>query len=69
MIEVIGGNLFQWDTGRVAQVNTDANIHEVHFTIKDMTYAYLALANLERHGYNKIVESIFTKAGINLEVL
>ena len=22
MIEVIGGNLFQWDTGRVAQVNT-----------------------------------------------
>ena len=40
MIEVIGGNLFQWDTGRVAQVNTDADIHEVHFTIKDMTYAY-----------------------------
>lgn len=32
MIEVIGGNLFQWDTGRVAQVNTDADIHEVHFT-------------------------------------
>ena len=41
MIEVIGGNLFQWDTGSVAQVNIDANIHEVHFTTKDMTYAYV----------------------------
>ena len=40
MIEVIGGNLFQWDTGRVARINTDTNIHEVHFTTKDMTYAY-----------------------------
>ena len=41
MIEVIGGDLFQWDTGRVAQVNTDADIHEVHFTTKDIPYAYV----------------------------
>ena len=49
MIEVIGGNLFQWDTGRVAQVNTDANIHEVHFTTKDMTYAYV-VSTYEKDG-------------------
>lgn len=49
MIEVIGGNLFQWDTGRVAQVNTDADIHEVHFTTKDMTYAYV-VSTYEKDG-------------------
>lgn len=49
MIEVIGGNLFQWDTGRVAQVNTDANVHEVHFTTKDMTYAYV-VSTYEKDG-------------------
>ena len=49
MIEVIGGNLFQWDTGRVAQVNTGADIHEVHFTTKDMTYAYV-VSTYEKDG-------------------
>ena len=49
MIEVIGGNLFQWDTGRVAQVNTDADIHEVHFTTKDMSYAYV-VSTYEKDG-------------------
>lgn len=41
MIKVINGKLFQWDTGRVVQVNSDVDIHEVHFTTKDMTYAYV----------------------------
>lgn len=49
MIEVIGGNLFQWDTGRVIRINTDTNIHEVHFTTKDMTYAYV-VSTYEKDG-------------------
>ena len=49
MIEIIGGNLFQWDTGRVAQVNTDADIHEAHFTTKDMSYAYV-VSTYEKDG-------------------
>ena len=31
--------------------------------------AYLALANLERDGYNRSVKSIFTDAGIDIEAL
>ena len=49
MIEVIGGDLFQWDTGRVIRINTDTNIHEVHFTTKDMTYAYV-VSTYEKDG-------------------
>lgn len=49
MIEVIGGNLFQWDTGRVIRINTDTNIHEVHFTTKDMAYAYV-VSTYEKDG-------------------
>lgn len=38
MIQLIGGELYQWDTGRTAIVKpvTDDIIHEVHFTTKDM---------------------------------
>ena len=43
MIELIGGGLYQWDTGRIAVVkpDTDDAIHEVHFSTKDMDYAYV----------------------------
>ena len=49
MIEVIGGDLFQWDTGRVIRINTDTKIHEVHFTTKDMSYAYV-VSTYEKDG-------------------
>lgn len=49
MIEVIGGNLFQWDTGRVIRINTDTNIHEVHFTTKNMSYSYV-VSTYEKDG-------------------
>ena len=41
MIEVIGGSLYQWDTGRKLKVTPDEGkyIHEVHFTTKEMTTA------------------------------
>ena len=43
MIEVIGGKLFQWDTGRVARVipSNGVTIHEVHFAAYGMKYAYV----------------------------
>lgn len=43
MVELVGGELYQWDTGRTIVVNpgTDDAIHEVHFTTKNMDYAYV----------------------------
>ena len=43
MIELIGGDLYQWDTGRIVTANpeSDTEIHEVHFTTKYMDYAYV----------------------------
>lgn len=51
MIKLIGGDLYQWDTGRIAVVNpeTDDIIHEVHFTTKDMQYAYV-VSTYEKDG-------------------
>lgn len=44
MITLIGGDLYQWDTGRVVLVGHDSGytIQEVHFTTKKMEYAYVA---------------------------
>ena len=43
MISLIGGELYQWDTGRIVKVDPDENVivHEVHFTTKRMDYAYV----------------------------
>lgn len=51
MVKLIGGDLYQWDTGRIAVVrpDTDAVIHEVHFTNKNMSYAYV-VSTYEKDG-------------------
>lgn len=43
MISLVGGELYQWDTGRtiVIQPETDIVVHEVHFTHKKMDFAYV----------------------------
>ena len=49
MISLIGGELYQWDTGRIVRVDPDENItvHEVHFTTKRMEYAYVLKTYVE----------------------
>ena len=43
MISLVGGELYQWDTGRIVKVVPDdgLTVHEVHFTTKRMDYAYV----------------------------
>lgn len=43
MVTLIGGDLYQWDTGRIVFVEPDSGyiIHEIHFTIKKMEFAYV----------------------------
>ena len=43
MISLVGGELYQWDTGRIVRVVPDENVkvHEVHFSTKRMDYAYV----------------------------
>lgn len=43
MVSLIGGDFYQWDTGRIIIVTpeTDAEVHEVHFTTKRMDSAYV----------------------------
>ena len=43
MISLVGGELYQWDTGRIVRVISDENVkvHEVHFSTKRMNYAYV----------------------------
>lgn len=43
MIRLIGGELYQWDTGRIVKVvpDTDVTVHEVHYSTKRMDYAYV----------------------------
>lgn len=43
MISLVGGELYQWDTGRIVRVVPDdgLTVHEVHFTTKRMDYAYV----------------------------
>ena len=44
MVTLLDGDLYQWDTGRVVQIDPDSNyvIHEVHFATKKMDFAYVA---------------------------
>ena len=44
MVTLLDGGLYQWDTGRVVQIDSDSDyvIHEVHFTTKKMDFAYVA---------------------------
>lgn len=43
MITLVGGNLYQWDTGRVVSIVSENGsvIHEVHFTTASMNFAYV----------------------------
>lgn len=43
MLSLVGGELYQWDTGRIVKVvpNEDVIVHEVHFSTKHMDYAYV----------------------------
>lgn len=41
MIQLIGDELYQWDTGRIVQIESDSPIHEVHFTTRQMDFAYV----------------------------
>ncbi len=43
MLSLVGGELYQWDTGRIVKVvpDEDVTVHEVHFSTKRMTYAYV----------------------------
>ena len=49
MVTLVEGNLYQWDTGRVVQIDPDSGyvIHEVHFTTKKMDFAYVAKTYIE----------------------
>ena len=44
MVTLLDGDLYQWDTGRVVQIdpNRDYVIHEVHFATKKTDFAYVA---------------------------
>lgn len=43
MLSLVGGELYQWDTGRIVKVvpDEDVTVHEVHFSTKRMNYAYV----------------------------
>lgn len=41
MIQLVGGKLYQWDTGRIVQIESGNSIHEVHFTTPQMKFAYV----------------------------
>ena len=49
MISLIGGELYQWDTGRIVRIDHDENVtvHEVHFTNKRMDHAYVLKTYIE----------------------
>lgn len=49
MLSLVGGELYQWDTGRVVKVVPDENVtvHEVHFSTKRMDYAYVLKTYVE----------------------
>lgn len=49
MLSLVGGELYQWDTGRVVKVVPDENVtvHEVHFSTKRMDYAYVLKTYIE----------------------
>ena len=44
MVTLLNGDLYQWDTGRIVQIDPDSDyvIHEVHFATKKMDFAYVA---------------------------
>lgn len=52
MITLIGGDLYQWDTGRLVFVEPDNgyDVHEVHFTTKKMDFAYVVKTYVENGG-------------------
>lgn len=43
MVTLVDGSLYQWDTGRVVQIDPDTDyvIHEVHFATRKMDFAYV----------------------------
>lgn len=43
MVTLLDGDLYQWDTGRVVQIDPDSgyDIHEVHFATRKMDFAYV----------------------------
>ena len=43
MLSLVGGELYQWDTGRIIKVVPDegVTVHEVHYSTKRMNYAYV----------------------------
>lgn len=43
MLSLVGGELYQWDTGRIVKVvpDEDVTVREVHFSTKRMDYAYV----------------------------
>lgn len=52
MVTLIGGDLYQWDTGRTVFIAPDSGytVHEVHFTTKKMDYAYVVKTYVENGG-------------------
>lgn len=52
MITLIGGDLYQWDTGRLIFIEPDNgyDVHEVHFTTKKMDFAYVVKTYIENGG-------------------
>lgn len=69
MISLVGGELYQWDTGRIVRVVPDEGltVHEVHFTTRRMDYAYVlktytedgmtycAIPNIILQQYNRLL--------------
>ena len=49
MLSLVGGELYQWDTGRIVKVvpDEDVTVHEVHFSTKRMNYAYVLKTYIE----------------------
>ena len=49
MISLVGGELYQWDTGRIVKVipDSDVIVHEVHFSTKAMDFAYVVKTYIE----------------------
>ena len=52
MVTLLGGDLYQWDTGRVIFIAPDSGyvVHEVHFTTRKMDYAYVVKTYVENGG-------------------
>lgn len=52
MVTLVGGDLYQWDTGRVVFITPDNGyiVHEVHFTTKKMEFAYVVKTYVENGG-------------------